>query len=86
MFSLVVRDRGGGDMAANVGRFDAWIRWILALGFVVVAVAFNGWIALSLASALLALVCGATALTHSCPIYRLFGLDTARRIRSQQPH
>ena len=71
-------------MAANVGRCDAWIRWVLALVFVVVAVVFNGWIALSLVAALIALVCAATALTHNCPIYALFGFDTARRIRSQQ--
>lgn len=72
-------------MVANVGRFDAWVRWALALVFVVVAVAFNGWIALSLVAALLALVCAATALTHSCPVYALFGLDTARSIHRPQP-
>ncbi|MGD2135040.1 MAG: DUF2892 domain-containing protein [Gemmatimonadales bacterium] len=73
-------------MHTNVGRVDAWLRWAMALGFLIVAVVFNGSIALSLVAALLALVFAATALTHNCPLYTLFGFDTAHQSHPHPPH
>ena len=66
----------GEVMRVNVGRIDAWIRGTLAVVFLVLAAVFSASPVLSLAAALFALLFGATALTHSCPLYGVFGLDT----------
>lgn len=63
-------------MRANVGRVDAWVRGTLAAVLLVVAALFNGQLIVSLGSAVIALVLGGSALTHSCPLYTLFGIDT----------
>ena len=68
-------------MRANVGRIDAWIRGALSLVFLVLAAVFSAPV-ISLVAALFALLFAATALTHSCPLYGVFGLDT----RTQNSH
>lgn len=65
-------------MQQNVGRLDAWIRGVLAVVSLVVAVIFNHIPLLSLAAAALALVMVGTALTRSCPLYRMLDVGTAR--------
>jgi hypothetical protein len=66
----------GDMMPINVGTADAWIRGMLAIACLVIAALFNGTLVLSLIAVLLAILCGGTALTHSCPFYRLLGLST----------
>jgi uncharacterized membrane protein YczE len=63
-------------MQGNVGRKDAWVRATMAVVFLVIAALFNHIVVLSLGAALLAILCGGTALTHTCPLYTLFGIDT----------
>lgn len=65
-------------MKANVGSRDAVIRWMLAVVFFALAVVFNASPVIALVSALLALVMAGTALTRSCPLYSLLGIDTCR--------
>jgi len=74
MFSY--RARRGNVMRVNVGRIDAWIRGTLSVVFLVLAAVFSALPVLSLVAALFALLFGATALTHSCPLYSVLGLDT----------
>lgn len=66
-------------MNANVGVTDARIRWALALVFFAAAIVFNAWPVIALLGALAALVLAGTALTHVCPLWRLFHVDTSRR-------
>ena len=66
-------------MNANVGALDARIRWVLALLCFAVAIWFNASPVIALLAALVALVLAGTALTHSCPLWRLFHIDTAHR-------
>ncbi len=66
-------------MNANVGATDARIRWALALVFFAVAIGFNASPVIALLGALGALVLAGTALTHVCPFWRVFHVDTARR-------
>lgn len=63
-------------MQGNVGRKDAWIRAMMAVVFLVTAALFNHVLVLSLVAALLAILCGGTALTHTCPLYTVFGINT----------
>jgi hypothetical protein len=63
----------------NVGVLDARIRWALALLCFAVAIVFNASAVIALLAALVALVLAGTALTHSCPVWRLLHVDTARR-------
>jgi hypothetical protein len=69
----------GGRMTLNVGTADAWVRGVLAVACLVVAGLFNGTLVVSLIAVLFAILCGGTALTHSCPFYRLLGLSTRPR-------
>lgn len=69
-------------MQGNVGRKDALIRAMMAVVFLVTAALLNHILLLSLGAALLAIVCGGTALTHVCPLYTLFGIST----RAQRSH
>jgi hypothetical protein len=48
----------------------------MAVVFLVAAALLNHILVLSLVAALLAILCGGTALTHTCPLYTLFGIDT----------
>ncbi|MBI2071423.1 MAG: DUF2892 domain-containing protein [Gemmatimonadetes bacterium] len=66
-------------MNANVGVTDARIRWALALVCFAVAIGFNASPLIALLGALVALVLAGTALTHVCPIWRFFHIDTSRR-------
>ena len=66
-------------MTANVGALDARIRWVLALLCFAVAIVYNASPVIALLSALVALVLAGTALTHSCPVWRLFHIDPSRR-------
>lgn len=68
-------------MQQNVGRVDAWIRGVLAVGFLLIAVIFNEMPLLSLGAAVVALVLIGTALTRSCPLYRALDIVTARDTR-----
>ncbi len=63
-------------MLVNVGTADAWIRGTLAVACLVAAALFNGTLVVSLIAVLFGILCGGTALTHSCPLYRLLGLNT----------
>jgi hypothetical protein len=63
-------------MDANVGPTDAKVRWALAIAFFVVAIVFNASPVFTLLAALAALVAAGTALTRSCPFYRLFGIHS----------
>jgi hypothetical protein len=64
-------------MNANVGVNDARVRWILAVACFAVAIVWNASPVLALLGALLALLLAGTALTHACPVYRLFHISTA---------
>lgn len=66
-------------MRLNVGRTDAWIRGMLAIACLVMAAVFNRTLLVSLIAVLFAILCGGTALTHSCPMYTLLGLSTRPR-------
>ena len=66
-------------MNANVGATDSRIRWALALVCFAVAIVFNASPVIALLAALVALVLAGTALTHVCPIWRIFHIDTSRR-------
>jgi Inner membrane protein YgaP-like, transmembrane domain len=61
-------------MHTNVGATDAKVRWALAAVFFAVAIAFNASPVITLVAALAALVLASTALTRSCPLYRLMGI------------
>jgi hypothetical protein len=61
-------------MHANVGARDAKVRWALAVVFFAVAIAFNASPAITLVAALAALLMASTALTRSCPLYRMLGI------------
>jgi hypothetical protein len=61
-------------MYTNVGARDARVRWALAAVFFAVAIAFNASPAITLVAALAALLMAGTALTRSCPLYRLLGI------------
>lgn len=65
-------------MKANVGSTDAVIRWALAAVFFALAVVFNQIPLVALISALVALVMAGTALTRSCPLYSLLGVNTSK--------
>lgn len=66
-------------MNANVGVLDARVRWVLAVACFAVAIAWNAIPVVALLSALLALLLAGTALTHTCPLYRLLNINTAHR-------
>lgn len=71
-------------MKANVGSSDARIRLGLAVVFFALAVVFNPLPFVALGAALVALVMAGTALTRSCPLYSVLGIDTTlRRIHHQ---
>ena len=63
-------------MERNVGRLDATLRLIAAAALFGVSLVFNASPAISLVSALAALVLAATALSGRCPAYTLLGLST----------
>jgi hypothetical protein len=63
-------------MQGNVGRKDAWVRALMAVVFLVTAGLFNHILILSLVAVLFAILCGGTALTHTCPLYTVFGINT----------
>ncbi len=71
-------------MQVNVGRADAWVRGTIAAILLVLAVLFSGQLILSLGAAMVALILGGTALTHNCPFYTLFGIDTKTHHRRAQ--
>jgi hypothetical protein len=66
-------------MNANVGVVDARVRWVLAVACFAVAIGWNAFPLIALLGALLALLLAGTALTHACPLYRLFHINTAHR-------
>ena len=73
-------------MRTNVGRIDAWIRGALSVVFLVLATIFSAQPVVSLLAALIALLFAATALTHSCPLYNILGLDTRPQDSHPQHH
>lgn len=66
-------------MSINVGTMDARIRWALALVCFALAIGFNASPMIALLGALAALVLAGTALTHVCPVWYFFHIDTAHR-------
>jgi hypothetical protein len=48
----------------------------MAVVFLVAAALLNHVVFLSLAAVLLAILCGGTGLTHTCPLYTILGIDT----------
>lgn len=64
-------------MHTNVGAKEAKVRWALAAVFFAVAIASNAFPAITLVAALAALLMAGTALTRSCPLYRLLGIHSA---------
>lgn len=66
-------------MKHNVGRIDAVIRWFLAAIFFGISLAYNQSPAIALLAAAAAVVMVATALTRTCPIYWVLGIDTCPR-------
>ena len=66
-------------MEHNVGRTDAGIRWLFAAAFFALSLGFTGSPILGFLAAVMALVMVATALMHTCPLYRLVGLSTCPR-------
>lgn len=73
-------------MRENVGRIDAWIRGALSVVFLILAAVFSAQPVVSLVAALFALLFAATALTHSCPLYNIFDLDTRAQDSHPQHH
>ena len=71
-------EQRGEYVHTNMSKTDAWIRGVLAVLFIVIAAVLNEMAIASLLAAVVALVCAGTALTHSCPVYSLFGIDTHR--------
>ncbi len=69
-------------MQRNVGRADAWIRGGLAVLLFGMAAILNHLSLVSLAAALAALILVGTALTRSCPLYRVLGIDSQRDRRT----
>ena len=63
-------------MHTNVGATDAKVRWALAALFFAVAIAFNGSPVITLVAAFAALMMAGTALTRSCPVYRLLHIHS----------
>jgi Inner membrane protein YgaP-like, transmembrane domain len=72
-------------MDVNVGATDARVRWGFAIALFVVAIVFNASPVITLPAALAALVLAGTALTHSCPLYRVLGIHS-RRPRAHARH
>ena len=62
----------------NVGGLDSAIRVMLALGLLFAAAGTMQWMVLSVALVVLSITLFWTALTASCPVYALLGIDTAR--------
>jgi hypothetical protein len=65
-------------MNANVGKWDAWVRGGLAVVCLVAAGMFVDSLLVSLLAALCGVILAATALTHNCPFYSFFRIDTRR--------
>ncbi|HYL22413.1 MAG TPA: DUF2892 domain-containing protein [Gemmatimonadales bacterium] len=63
-------------MKQNVGGLDSVIRVMLGLGLVLAAAGTLQWTLLSVALVLLSIPLFRTALSGSCPVYSLFGIDT----------
>jgi hypothetical protein len=63
-------------MHTNVGATEARVRWVLAAVLFAVAIAFNATPVVTLVAALAALVMAGTALTRTCPLYRLLGIHS----------
>ncbi len=62
-------------MTKNVGTVDAGIRVVLACVLLFLAATYNSRPLPALALALGALILLGTALSRSCPLYRLLGID-----------
>ena len=60
-------------MKKNVGKTDSIIRVVLALITAIIAYAFGQWWVYIISAILLI-----TAMAEVCPIYLVFGLNTAR--------
>lgn len=63
-------------MKQNVGGLDSVIRVMLGLGLVLAAAGTLHWALLSVALMLLSIPLFRTALSGSCPVYSLLGIDT----------
>ena len=63
-------------MVKNMGGIDRVVRTILAVAFIVVAVALGGWFWVLGALGVIFLV---TAATSSCPLYMPFGISTRKK-------
>lgn len=71
-------------MKKNVGGLDSAIRVMLGLGLLLAAAGTMQWMVLSVALVVLSIPLFRTALTASCPVYTLFGIDTTRGDRRDQ--
>ena len=66
-------------MEFNVGSVDAAVRASLAVLFLIAAAILNSLPVTSLFLAIVALALFGTALTRTCPLYRLLGVSTSRK-------
>lgn len=64
-------------MKRNEGPIDRIIRAILALAFILLALALNG--PLKIVLLILGIILGITALTGFCLLYTLLGIDTRKK-------
>jgi Inner membrane protein YgaP-like, transmembrane domain len=72
-------------MYTNVGATDARVRWALAIVLFAIAIVFNASPVITLVAAMAALVMAGTALTRSCPLYRLLHIH-AHPTKIPAPH
>jgi hypothetical protein len=63
----------------NVGKVDAAIRMTMGVGLLIVAAVVNARPFLALAAAALGVLALGTALTRSCPLYVVLGVNTSER-------
>ena len=63
-------------MVKNMGSIDRIVRTVLAVAFIIAAVALGGWFWILAALGVIFLV---TASTSSCPLYMPFGISTRKK-------
>lgn len=63
-------------MVKNMGGIDRLVRTVLAVAFIIAAIALGGWFWILGALGVIFLV---TAATSSCPLYAPFGITTRKK-------
>jgi lipopolysaccharide export LptBFGC system permease protein LptF len=69
-------------MRHNVGAVDAFIRFVVGAGLIVLAAWYNATPLPAIVLALLGLFAIGTGLNRSCPLYVPFGITTESRSRT----